>query len=122
MLDSFYLPQEAISFVNYPILRDEQTNIEKIVSYVLQVRESLTAYNSATANLVDINMDELEQHLALCRQTCESLGTAEKIPFDVLLELRSVLSTFYSLRTLYFDAGSSVIGVPVVENGEAAAV
>ncbi len=122
MLDSFYLPQESISFVNYPVLRDEQSKIETIVSYALQVRESLTMYNEATANRVDINMDELDQQIILCRQTCEHLGTAEKIPFDVLLELRSVLSTFYSLRTLYEDSGVSVIGTPTVVREEGAAV
>lgn len=112
MEETYYLPKESPTFVNFPVLRDEKTNIELITAYALRAYSALSDYNEALFDRVDINTDELEQYIILCRQICNSLGTADNIPFDILLELRSVLTSLYQLRQLYNDLGSVVIGKP----------
>ncbi len=110
MEDTYYLPNTEPSFINYPVLRDEQTNIEAISTYAERAYSALYDYNEAIYDRVDINTDELEQYITLCRQTCSNLGTADRIPHDVLIELRSILAELYRLRQL--AAGTDIIGVP----------
>jgi hypothetical protein len=118
MLEPIYLPEEEISFVNYPVLREEQQNVEDISAYALLVYGALTDYNEAIYDRVDVNTAELEQCITLCRDTCSRLASAASVPFDLLLELRSILTMLYKLRTLAADTGTNVVGVPTAANVE----
>ncbi|MGG1673510.1 hypothetical protein ACIFOE_23290 [Paenibacillus sp. NRS-1783] len=118
MLEPIYLPEEEISFVNYPVLRDEQQHIEDISAYALRVYGALSDYNEAVYDRVDVNTAELEQYITLCRDTCSRLASAVSIPFDLLLELRSILTMLYKLRTLAADSSSNVIGEPTAISTE----
>jgi hypothetical protein len=111
-LDTFYLPKESPSFVNFPVLRDEQVNIETLVSFALRVNSALVDYIEARYSKIDLNMDEVEQHITLCRGVCERLGMADNVPFDVLLELRVFQKQFQNIRLLYRTQGKNLIGTP----------
>ncbi|WP_017814477.1 hypothetical protein [Paenibacillus shenyangensis] len=110
MDDTYYLPNTEPSFINYPVLRDEQANIEAIVTYAERAYSALYDYNEAIYDRVDINTDELEQYIDLCRRTCNALGTSDRVPHDVLIELRSILAELYKLRQLAAD--TEIIGEP----------
>ncbi|MGF6354079.1 hypothetical protein ABIE27_001989 [Paenibacillus sp. 4624] len=110
MLESIYLPEEEISYVNYPVLREEQQIVRNISEYALRVYGALSDYNEAVYDRVDVNTAELEQYISLCENTCGRLASATSVPFDLLLELRSILTMLYKLRILAADSGANVIG------------
>jgi hypothetical protein len=112
MLDTFYLPKEAPSLVNYPVLREQQGNMGALMTYALRVASALTDYNEARYDKIDLNMDELQNTIQLCRDTCYALGTATAVPFDVLVELRKFQEQFQNLLYLYRTQGKVVIGAP----------
>lgn len=111
-LDTFYLPKEAVSFVNYPVLREEQGNIETLMTFALRVHSALTDYNEARYDKIDVNMDEVETNINQCRATTLRIGTSDRIPFDVLFELRKIQHTLQNLRYLYTQQGKNLIGTP----------
>ncbi len=109
--------EEDMNYVNYPVLRSEQQNIEDIVTYGLRAYSALTDYNEALYDRVDINTAELEEYINLSRQVCSRLSDAESVPFDLLLELRSILAVLYQLRVLAVEE-KGVVGKPsAVEEG-----
>lgn len=111
-LDTFYLPKESISYINYPVLREQQANIEAILMYALRVHSALSDYNENTANRIDLNVDELREYIDLCRKTCAAMGTAERVPFDVLIEIRNIMADLMKLHYKYSVFGSSMFGTP----------
>lgn len=115
-LDTFYLPKEAVSFVNYPVLRDEQSNIESLMTFALRVNSALTDYNGAVFDKIDINMDEVERNIEQCRATNLNLGTSDRIPFDVLFELRKIQHALQQLRYLFSQFGKNLVGTPTVSS------
>ncbi|MBE0335124.1 hypothetical protein [Paenibacillus sp. 23TSA30-6] len=117
MLEPIYLPEEEISFVNYPVLREEQQNVEDISAYALRVYGALTDYNEAAYDRVDVNTAELEQYITKSRDTCSRLAAAANVPFDLLLELRTILSMFYNMRTLAASS-DNVVGTPTATDTE----
>lgn len=118
MLKPIYLPEEEMTYVNYPVLREEQQHIEDISAYALRAYTALSDYNEAVYDRVDVNTAELEQYITLCRDTCSRLASAASIPFDLLLELRSILTMLYKLRTLAADSSANVIGEPTAISTE----
>lgn len=113
-LDTFYLPKESISYINYPVLREQQPNIEAIMTYALRVHSAVTDYNENVADKIDINTDELREYIDLCRKTCEAMGLAESVPFDVLIEVRNVMAEFLNLSYLASTFGSTIFGKPTI--------
>jgi hypothetical protein len=111
-LDTFYLPKESISFGNFPVLRDVQTDLESIMTFALRVNSALIDYNEAKYDKIDVNMDEVGRNIDLCRATCSTLGLADKVPYDILLEVRSIQTQLQSIRVMYRTMGKDVIGVP----------
>ncbi|KAF6569106.1 hypothetical protein G9G53_22725 [Paenibacillus sp. EKM206P] len=118
MLESIYLPEEELTYVNFPVLREERQSVEDITAYALRAYTALSDYNEALYDRVDINTAELEQYITLCRDTCSRLASADSIPFDLLLELRSILTMLYKLRTLAADSSANVIGEPAAISTE----
>jgi hypothetical protein len=112
MLDTFYLPKEAPNLVNYPVLRAQQANMNVLMTYALRVSSALTDYNEARYDKIDLNMDELQSNIQLCRDTCYALGTDVSVPFDVLIDLRKFQEQFQNIAYLYRTQGKAVIGTP----------
>ncbi|WP_025684582.1 hypothetical protein [Paenibacillus maysiensis] len=112
MLESIYLPEEELTYVNFPVLREERQSVEDITAYALRAYTALSDYNEALYDRVDINTAELEQYINLCQDTCRRLAAAANVPFDLLLELRSILTMLYKLRTLAADISANVVGEP----------
>lgn len=116
MLDTYY-------FANYPSLRDEQTNIDTLMTFALRLNTAIVDYNESRFDRIDISMDEVEVNILQCRATCEVLGMADRVPFDVLVELRSILATLYAVRVLNRQSGRNVIGIPTaIQASEGAGV
>lgn len=100
-LEPFYLPRESLTLVNYPVLREQREQIENMLVYALQVQTAITDYNEAKVDHIDVNMDELDTRVGTCRQVCEALGTADQVPFDILIELRMIQVELQHLVYLY---------------------
>jgi hypothetical protein len=111
-LDNFYLPKESVTLVNYPVLREQRDNIEQILIYVLRVESALVDYNEARYDKVDLNTDEINQYVDLCRTVTYALGTAESVPYDILIELRNIQAQLYSLVYINRQEGTTVFGTP----------
>lgn len=114
-LDNFYLPKESVTLVNFPVLREQRDNIEKILIYILRVETALVDYNEARYDKVDLNTDEINQYVELCRTVTGALGTAESVPYDILIELRSIQSQLHNLVYLNRQEGKAVFGTPSAE-------
>lgn len=117
-LDTFYLPKESISYVNFPILREQQGNIETIMVYALRVHSAVTDYDENGADKIDLNTEELQRHIDLCRTCCEALGTTESVPFDALIEVRGIMGEFLNLWYLWQTFGNTLFGTPLSKSGE----
>ena len=116
--DTFYLPSEAVNYVNYPELRTYRKDIETIMEYALRVGMALADYNEGVYDKIDLNAEELKTHINLCRNVCYALGTAPKVCFDVLIELRELQYAFQNLLYLKNQYGDQYIGKPTPSEDE----
>ena len=110
--DTFYLPQEAVNYINFPELRAYKKDIETLLEYTLRVNTALADYNEGRYDKIDLNMEELKSHINLCRTICEALGNAPKVCFDVLIELREIQMHLQNLLYLKNKYGNRYIGTP----------
>lgn len=121
-LDTFYLPAESISYINFPVLRDQQPNIERIIAYTLRMHTALTDYDESAADRIDINSGELQEYIDLCRATCEALGTAAAVPFDALIELRNIQAEMLNVMYLFRSFGNTMFGTPTAAEAEGSGI
>lgn len=111
---SIYLPSEVANLTNYPELRAQRANLTAIMDYALRATSALADYNEARYDKIDLNAGEIRQAIALCRSTSEVLGTAPKVCFDILLEIRTVQEDLQNLLFLRVKYGTKYIGVPTI--------
>jgi hypothetical protein len=121
-MDTFYLPKEAVNFINFPELRTYKADIETIMEYALRVQTAVADYNEARYDRIDLNMEELHAHIDLCRTVCEALGSAPNVCFDILLEIRNIQQNLQNLAYLKTKFGSAIIGEPTTTTSEEGSV
>ncbi|MNN36620.1 hypothetical protein D3C81_1505220 [compost metagenome] len=110
-----YLPQEKLNYRNYPEVRDKQADINTLFAYALRVNEALISYNSGEFDKIDLNTNELETNITLCRSISETLGTAKNVCYDLLLELRVIQKNMQLVRYLGKENGTRYVGKPTVQ-------
>lgn len=113
-LETFYLPSEAVNYINYPELRTAKPDIEAIMEYAMRVNLAVADYDEARFDRIDVNMEEVQRNIELCRRVCETLGTAPKVCFDILLDIRDIQNTLQNLVYLKRTTGNSIIDTPTI--------
>jgi len=112
MEPTHYLPDEEINFRNYPELYTVWDDLQKINAYATRVHKALADYTSGQYDKIDLNTEELNSYITLCRNVCSVLGQAPKVCFDILLDLRELQ---YHMQILLYNRrrfGSKFIGTP----------
>lgn len=112
MPSTHYLPSERVNYSNYPELRRFRTDINNIMSYMVTVDDALRNYNNGIKDKIDLNTNELETYITLCRNVTESLGNYSKVCFDVLLILRKIQTDLQNVRFLSREYGDKYVGRP----------
>lgn len=110
----YYLPNEQVNYINYPELRTYRADIVSIIAYAEVVATAVSDYQKGKKDKIDLNTDEVQQYINLCRSTSEVLGKAPKVCFDVLMELRNVQVQLHGLMHLRRKFGTKYIGEPTV--------
>ena len=109
---TWYLPDEKLSYKNYPELNTVATGINSIIAYAKTVNTAIASYNAGTVDKIDVNMRDVTTYIDLCRSVTGILGNAPNVCFDLLLEIRAVQ---YELQNLVYNKnryGSKYIGTP----------
>lgn len=116
--EQFYFPNKVVNYVNFPELRGQRENIQAILDYSLRAQVALADYNEARYDRIDLNMEELQANITLCRSVSDALGLASNVCFDILLEIRSVQEMLQQLVYLKRVTGTNLIGLPTNTTSE----
>lgn len=122
MDSTYYLPSEELAYRNYPEVQIAQNDINTVTDYVMTVGSALDDYNQGVTDKIDINGDELQSNITLCRSICDTLGNAPRICFDVLLEVRNMQDFLQQLLYIKSTYGNEYIGTPSVVTDESGGV
>lgn len=117
-IEQFYFPNKVVNYTNFPELRMYKADIERIIVYAIRAELALADYSKARYDRVDLNMEEIQTHIDLCRQVCEGLGLAGNVCFDVLLEVRTIQEQLQNLSYLKRKFGSGIVGEPTKTTSE----
>ncbi len=112
MLEDYYLPHELVNYTNYPELLTYRQDIEDLLNYSLTVHNALQDYNEGIYDRIDVNMEEVQNHITLCRTLSDVLGKAPRVCFDVLLEIRVIQEHLHKLVFLKNTYGNQYVGTP----------
>lgn len=97
MDSTLYLPNETLYFRNYPEIRPILSDIQSVITYASEVYTAVTDYTNGNTTMINLDVAELQASIDLCRSICQTLGTASNVCYDLLVELRSILSVFQTL-------------------------
>lgn len=112
MEPTHYLPSEVLKNSNYPELKAVEGKLDGVMLYAMRVDSALHAYSTGTTNRIDVDPTELRKWIEQCREVCEVLGNAPRVCFDVLMELRSMQTSFQELLFMHNRYGNEYVGVP----------
>lgn len=108
----YYLPSEQPNYINFPEVRTQKYNIQTVMSYSLTAQLALADYNSGRFDRIDLNTDEIQSNVDLCRSISDALGNAINVCYDVLLDVRTIQQNLQSLLYLKRALGNAVLGTP----------
>jgi hypothetical protein len=106
------LPNELPNYINFPEVRLQKDNITAVMSYSLTAQAALTDYNNGTYDRIDLNSDEIQSNIDLCRSICDVLGNANNVCFDVLLDVREIEKSLLKVLFLKRKYGNQIVGTP----------
>jgi predicted KAP-like P-loop ATPase len=112
MENTWYLPEEALYFRNYPEVASVMPQLEDILAYAMRVNNAIIDYNSRVFDKIDVDVVALKRYINLCRATAEVLGRANNVCFDLLVELREIQNVFQTVMYLRNRYGSKYVGKP----------
>lgn len=112
MEPSHYLPSEELKGVNYPEVKGVQEDLDRIFDFAMQVDRSVYEYISGDVDRIDLNSVAIAEYVSLCRSVCETLGNADRVCFDILLEVRRLQDSFQELLFLKRRFGDEYVGTP----------
>lgn len=107
-----YLPEEELTTSNYPEVVSLKSDLLKIESYAERVNLALTWYEESEFDKIDLDVVEIEEYAQLCRSVCETLSTASKVCYEVLLDVREIQNILQELLYLRRKYGDEYIGKP----------
>jgi hypothetical protein len=116
MDSSYYLPNEQPNYINFPEVRQQKANIQAVMDYSLKAQAALADYNEGRYDRIDLNSDEIQSNIDLCRSINEVLGNANNVCYDVLLDIREIHKNLLKLMYLKRQYGNQVIGTPTNAN------
>jgi hypothetical protein len=109
---TWYLPDEVPTPRNYPEVAVTEADIQLIFSYGLRVSSAIEDYTSGAFDKIDIDVNDLLVHIALCRSVCDTLGNAPSVCYDILAEIRNIQSALQQLMYAKNRYGGVYIGTP----------
>ena len=112
MGSTLYLTKEKLSSRNYPEVSDAMESIQEIITYIASIGSAIEAYTNGSLDHININVSDLQKYTTLCRNICDTLGSAPNVCFDILTELREMQNGMQVLIFVKNRYGNQYIGTP----------
>jgi len=112
MSNTWYLPDEQLTYENYPEVARLLKDINDITTYTKRIISALADYSSGTFDKVDVNTVIAQNYVDKCRDVLASLGTANNVCYDITVELRNIQRLMQYVIYLQKRFGSQYIGTP----------
>lgn len=112
MDNAYYMPNELPTTVNYPELGVRKADIQTVINYATTAQNAINDYNTGITDKIDLNQDEIQSNIDLCRDVCNTLGTATNACFDILTQLRMIQKLLQSLIYFKNQYGNQYVGKP----------
>ena len=114
MENTHYLPHEELKITNFPELSLVETELDDIQVYAMRTNLVMTDYTEGRKDKIDVDVEELRKHIALCRYVTDILGRAPNVCFDILMEIRAIQGALHDLLFAYNRFGNEYVGTPSV--------
>jgi hypothetical protein len=108
---TYYLPKEELKLKNYPEVEAISSNIQALISYVMEVQKAIDNYSNNIADKVIIDIVSLKRYINAAEEITNILGNANNVCFDILVEIRQLQSVLQNILYIYNRYGNQYIRI-----------